>query len=814
MAFLGAAGAMEGLRRLPFSMPEVRLALRVTARHPVLSISAVAALTVAIGLATSLFTVASGVVWATLPFPAGDRFVDLDFRTVENRYSVPPPLAGYEALRDRASTLEGVGAYRSAQLTLAQEGTDPRAVSVAYVTPSSFAHFAVPPTQGRVLVPADAESGTEGVVVIRADLWESHWGGDPAVVGRTVLIGGRTRTIVGIMPPGFGFPVQSEAWIPLDEATLGGSLEGAHPRVQAYGVLAAGTDIRVAEQQLQSLLDRTRGAGDPLILTLRKFTQAGTGNSGHLLVLVVALLLILALVASNVANLILTRTMGRWSELSVRSALGARRSRLVWQIATEVLILVGLAAGLGLLASRYAMGWLLETVDDFPFWVDLSPNWRVGAFMVLVGALASVIAGVLPALRATSGTGSARLHGNQSAANGLRLGRFSASLVLVQVSLCVTLISGALVLGKALRGYATRNPAVAGNEILTTRVYFDPPVASGGAWVVETSQLDSIRGIYRRVTEAIQAVPAIESVAFTTELPGSEAGLRPIQVEGLTEAGDVEVVSHASVSPGFFETLDIELLAGRSFVESETLELVVNQPFVERVLLGRNAVGQRVRFAGDPEAPWYQIVGVVPDLDMSPADPEHRAGVYRTIDVANLFYGVVRPRPGLTDRVGTEMVVAATDVIPEVRVDEIMPLHQAAWAPRALLGALLAGFGGVGMVSLLLSLIGLYAIMSHSVARRSGEIGIRRALGAPRVSVLRLILGRAVLQVGAGAGLGLLLTVGLVRGMRVLPIRIGEAGFWPVAVTVTLMLLAGAAAAWVPARRALDVSPLEALRSR
>ena len=818
VSLLVGTRAMAWAARLPVSLPEVRLALRVTARHPLLSAAAVSALTVAIGLATALFTVASGVIWSSLPFPNGDRFVDLDFRTVEQRFAVPPPLEAYRAFRDQASLIDDVGAYRTVQLTLTGGDVAARAVSVAYLTPRSFSHFQVPPESGRFLVPGDLRGSESDVVVIRADLWRSRWGGDPSLIGRTVFLGGRSRTVVGVMPEEFGFPLQSEAWIPLDEATLGGGIDGAHARVEAYAVLAPQAARDVAQEQLQSLLQGSiPPGGDPLVVTVREFTRASTGSPAIVVGLVVGLLLILGLVASNVANLILTRTASRWSELSVRSALGATRGRLVSQIVLEVLILVGMAAALGLWGARGALSWLLRTVDDFPFWADLSPSWDVAVFVTLAGGVACLIAGVLPALRLTSGSALPSAEGKSGQRGEVRFSRFSATMVIVQVSICVALLSGALVMGEGLRRYTARNPVVPGDEILTTRVYFDPPVSSGGPWVTsQPEQLDSIRAVYARVSDAIRGVPGIRSVGFATDLPGSEAGLRRVQVDGLTEQGEVEAVAQASVSPGFFETLGIRPIEGRVFgTEGAEDEVIVNRPFVEAVLHGQNALGRRIRFAdaGD-DAPWLRIVGVVPDLDMSPADPDHQAGIYRPIDVSNLFYAVVRPSPDAMDVTGNLLVEAATVADPEVRVDEIMLLTRAGWESRALLGALMTGFGGVGLVTLLLSLIGLYAIMSYSVTRRHREIGIRIALGSPRAAVLRAVLRRAALQVAIGAAFGLLLAAGLSSGMRVLPIRLGDAGLWPGTLTAGLMLLAGLAAAWVPARRALRVSPLEALRSR
>lgn len=797
---------LHGLRRRPpFSAAELRLGVRMMRRQPWLSVTAVLALAVGIGIAGSVFTLVSRVMLADLPFPNGDRWVNVEIRDGRTGLWRAPSPEGYRTVRDRATLLAAVGAYRTQQLNLTDGDADPVAVRTAYVTAGSFQLMGVEPIAGRLVGPSDGGLVTERVVLIGEAVWRSRWGGDPALVGRRIELGDEPHTVVGIMPADFGFPDVAEAWTTMDEATLDGTSTGAHRDVELFGVRAEGVAIDEVSDQLTTLLLDERST-----LHTEPFTRRNVGGIAEMGAVVVALVLMLLVTAGNVANLVLARTYARRGELAVRTALGADRGRLVGQVFLEVLVLAGVAALLGYAAASVVVGWLERTVNDLPFWVDLSPDWTVVLFVAGLALLAGLVAGVLPALKATGGRIAETLPAGGRSSGNLRFGRFASAMILTQVALTVALLAGAGSLTRALAGYHARSEHLPEGDVITARVYFAPPDGAP----------DSVAVLHRRMVEAVEAIPGPAAVSFATRLPRDESPLRPVEVEL-----DGEIVSGVapatSVAPGFFAALGIEPLAGREFprvgTEADALEVVVNRPFVDRFLEGRNALGRRVRFPGEggPNAvpTWHTIVGVVPDLGMSPGDPAHAAGLYRRMGATNYFHVVMRSAGGDPQAFVGPLRDAIASVDRDIRVDEVMPLERAGWESRALLTGLSAAMAALGGMALFLSLMGLYAIVSFTVTGRTREIGIRVALGASRTGVLRSVLGRSAWQLAAGGLVGSLVGLAVAAGTQVLPIRVAPGAPWLAPVVAVGMMLAGLLATWVPARRALAIQPVEALRS-
>ncbi len=803
----------DALRRgSTFSASELRLALRLGARQPFLSLTAVLALSVGIGLSASAFTLLHSVVFASLPFPAGSDWVDLDVRSVEERFPVPASAEDVAAVAEGVPLLRGSGAFRTSQVFITA-GADVMPLRAAHVTPRTFDHMAIVPVLGRPLVPADAAPGAEPVMVMDARVWRSAWGADPGIVGRTLQVGDEARTVVGIAPEGLGFPDRADLWVPLDET--------AHASTRMYGILAEGASETAAAAQLSATL--SGGRAEPVAVSLRPFTRRGVGGIPEISAVVVALVMVLLLAAANVANLIQARTMARADELAVRTALGAARARLVGQIFLEVLVLGSVAGAVGLAASRGVITWLAATIGELPFWVDLSLSPGVVLFVVLLTLAASTVAGVLPALRVTRGTG-AGLAGQGRGVAGAGLGGTARVMIPVQVALSVALLAGSVSLARALSGYAERLDLLPSGEMMTARVYIPPPLSEGQSLQIsEAWQTDSIQAIRARVVEALETMTEPRAMAYTTRLPRDEAPLRTVEVEGVASGPTSVAAPVTAVSAGFFEALSVPPTVGREFLPvapgaalPEAGEVVVNESFVARHMGGRNALGRRVRLVEevgpDGEAEWLTVVGVVPDLGMSPGDPVHAGGIYVRMGRSNYFHVVMRGAPGAADALVPPLQRVASR-LEDVRVDEIMPLEQAGWESRALLGGLSASLGGLGLGALVLSLMGLYAIMAFSVSRRTREIGVRVALGSSRSRVLGSILGRAALQLVGGAVAGWALAVAVLGGTGMLPIRVEPGEPWLAPAVAMLMVAAGLAAAWVPARRALGVEPSEALRA-
>ena len=395
----------------------------------------------------------------------------------------------------------------------------------------------------------------------------------------------------------------------------------------------------------------------------------------------------------------------------------------------------------------------------------------------------------------------------------------------VQVALSVALLAGSVSLARALSGYSERLALLPSGEMMTARIYIPPPLSEGQSLQVsEAWQTDSIQAVRRQGGGSPRDHDRAARPWPTR--PGCR-GTRHRSARWRSRASPPgrRLSPHRSppVSAGFFQALGVAPTAGREFLPEapvagppEAGEVVVNESFVARHLGGRNALGRRVRLVEevgpDGGAEWLTVVGVVPDLGMSPGDPVHAGGIYLRMGRSNYFHVVMRGAPGAADALVPPLQRVASR-LEDVRVDEIMPLEEAGWESRALLGGLSASLGGLGLGALVLSLMGLYAIMAFSVSRRTREIGVRVALGSSRSRVLGSILGRAAVQLVGGAAAGWALAVAVLGGTGMLPIRVAPGEPWLAPAVAMLMVAAGLAAAWVPARRALAVEPSEALRA-
>ncbi len=814
-----------GSRMGGMSWLEVRLGLRLMRRQPLLAGTAVFAIAVGIGLAATGFTLLDAATGRSLPFEGGSGWFQLDVRRMPEGREAPLDHARYRALRERASSIAYLGSFRLAQPNLRTGDDELETVAAAYVTPSAFARLPFAPVVGRTLTEADARPGAEPVVLLREDLWRRRFGADPAVVGSSIKLDGERRTVVGIMPWAFAFPVQHQVWMPLDDDTRGGSVEGPTAGVSTFGVLAPGVSFAEARSEVRFLADQVApqaGEQGSVVVDVKPYTLAFATNGFDLFLTAVLALLVLVLIvtAANLANLILARTYARVGELSIRAALGASRGRLVGQVFVEVLLLTLLGAALGVLGSQLALGWLGGLVPDLPFWFDLGPRIGVLAFATTLAFLAAAIAGVTPALRATRRDPVDGLRGSGRGGGDVRFGRVSAALVVFELSMSVAFVAAAVVLVRGLLGYGSGGTSLEESSVLTARVYIRPPMAPGAEWAVrEPWQIDSIRTLQESVLREVSTLGGITGVGATTLLPRIEGRATPFQVEG-ADGLAVERLADASVTEGYFEALGVAASAGRLFVAEDRREgappvAIVNEPFVRRVLGGRNAVGRRIRRPAGPDdepGPWIEIVGVVPDLRMSPADPARAAGVYRPLGWSNYFYVALRggADPRAMERPLREAVSAAD---PSIRVDDVMLLERAGWEARALLQGLSVSMALMGGMAGFLSLIGIYAILSFSVTRRTREIGVRMALGAPRGAVARSVSARAGRQILMGTLLGVGLAVPLMKGTALLPIRVPPGG--PSLLTATALAIAaiGALACWLPTARAARVQPTEALRS-
>ena len=589
------------------TLSEVRLGLRLIAKQPILSITVVLALATGIGLATIGFTLREAILNGQLPFANGDRFVRLVLHS-EAEDNVELDLDAYHAIRDTSNSFAHLGAVGDGEYALEGEDGTVEAIRVGLVTPRSFQFLPAVPIIGRVLTLEDGVPSAEPVVLIRESLWRRRFGASASIVGEPIQLSGLKRTVVGVLPDTFKFPSAGEIWVPLDEATLAGRAGRSGASLTVFGILRDGLekDGATAELSAYSRPERQGQPGTATSVVALPFTGDDDITNTVMSGLVAVLVLVLLVAASNIASLVSARTWSRSSELAVRTALGAGRSRIVGQLFVEVAILSAIASVIGLVFAQVALNYLVGMISNIPFWMTFDPTIRTMAFVVALALLVSVVSGLGPALKVTSVNlnGALHAHGRGSAAGGFgSVGR----VLVVEVALSVALLNCALVTARALASYIDDIPALPKGQVLTARL--------SGEESKETRD---------RLLAAIRAFPGVVSAGAASHLPRLDPMAMPIVIEPLDGQSQALTGSAPAteVSDGFLESIGGRTMAGRSFTANDFLAgaapvAIVNQPFVDRFFDGRSPVGRRVKVS---TAEWREIVGVVPDLGVSAGD--------------------------------------------------------------------------------------------------------------------------------------------------------------------------------------------------
>ena len=784
------------------SMGEVRLALRLIAKQPILSATIILALATGICFATMGYTFREELVNGTLPYSAGDRFARI-FALTRDGARVDLDIERYQAIRERATTFEYVGGVAARPFTVTHAPNEVESIRGTQLTPGSMRWLDAVPLVGRAFVAEDGAPGAAAVVLIRESLWRRRYSGDPGLVGRTIDVGGEARTVVGVMPDSFLFPASGELWVPLEEASLRSS-RGTVLGLRTFGVLRPGVAFETADAEVTQILSSFPIGNEPDALArtlIRPFTADSDDSDLVASALVGVLVLLLLVVASNVATLVFARTWSRAPELAVRTALGANRARVVGQLFFETLLLGSIAAVIGLAAAYTALRYFRNSVEGWPFWVTLQPNPRVVAFVVCLTLLVSVVSGLMPALRVTRHDLRNTLQAGRGFAAG-GFGRIGAGLMIVEIALSIALLNGAVTMARAFNSYVNDIPALPHNQVLT-------------------AQLGRIRTPEARdqVVAAARTLPGVIAAGAGEHLPRLYPAPRPTSVEpvGDEPASAPRPAPGHAVGEGFLEAIGARATIGRllerqDFIAGAAPVVVVNEPFVAKFLGGRNPIGRRIRIddRGAAEQPWREIVGVVPDLGLSVGDPALTAGFYIPVRDELLWFLAIRTTANpLTLAAPLRAAIANAD--PDLQLEDVRTLEQAGYEDRVFLSAIAAALTAMGGMALMLSIVGIYALLSFMVTRRTREIGIRVALGARSWQVLRSITGGAAVYLTIGGVLGTLLGIVFAQARAVILISIPAPGIWMPATIFATLAIAGGVACWVPARRALGIRPAEAL---
>ena len=802
---------------------DYKLGFRMLIKYPGLTLAGGLALAIAIGLGAGWYDVMSDVLHPRLPFPDGDRFVEVQIRnaaTNRNEYRV---LHDFTAWRRDAKSVEELGAYRTVERNFIRGDVQLASVTVAEITASAFRLVPVPPLHGRPLLDADGAPGAPPVVLLGYDIWRQQFDSRPDAIGQTVQLGRTKTTVVGVMPQGFAFPVNHWLWIPLQLRPEGyAPLQG--PAIQVFGRLAPGATMAQVNAEITALAERAAAASPQTHQHLRPRVMAYAAEFDQtwieLSLTHLPIILVLIVACANVGTLVYARTATRDAEIATRYALGASRRRIIGQLFVEALVLASVAAVVGLGIANWVLKWGFNVylAGDYvpPFWMD--PGLKPGtiAYAAVLTLAGAAILGILPAIKATGSNVQAQLRNLGAGGSTLRFGWVWTAAMVFQIAATVMCIALAMAIGEeALRDTRIRRQFPA-SQYLAAYVAMDRDTTAARD-DDESAFRSRFDQTYQEFERRIAKEPGVVGVTFGDRLPGMSLSVRDAEVDRSAPGASHAVTDMwtASVGPGYFEAFDKRIVAGRPFHEGDRAQTastaVVNQAFARRY--GANPIGQRVRFVAEDPAkpePWLEIVGVVQDVGMTPTDLGEAPYVYRAISAAAASPIVIGVRTtgdaaSLTPRL--QSIAAGLDA--GLRLGEVRTLAEFVWredAPNLMVTG--GGMAAVGL-GLLLSAGGIFSLMSVRVARQTREIGLRSALGASPQRLIAGLFTRAFVLVGSGVAAGNL--VMMVAVAYADQLDLGEIAQMLV-ITSAVMLTVGLLACVGPARRAFRIQPADALK--
>jgi putative ABC transport system permease protein len=810
---------------------DLRFAARMLVRSPFHTAVAVMALGLGIGLPGLMFSIAQGLFLRGLPFEEPDRLVQLDSSNLSAGIErMPLAIGDYLSLRSRQSAFEDLAAWAGVAVVAGGAGEPAARFNGAHISANLLPLLRVQPRIGRGFDARDELPEADLQVLISEKIWRGRYGGDRRILGRQIRINGELRTVVGVMPPGFHFPLSQDFWLPLVLDPQAAE-RGVRVPLQGVGRLREGRSLRAAQSELATLAaglahedpETHQGVG----FVVRPYIEAYSDPQmrSYLQAMLGAALAVLVIACANMANLQASRMAQRTEEIAVRQALGAGRLRLGQQFLIEAALLAICGGALGLLLTTWGSDLVHHVLQPMlrSFWIDIRVDPTVLGFLIGLTGLAAVLGGCVPALRIARPDVVARLRGEGA---GRRASRLARGLVIAQIALAFGLLIPTALLIQSLKNISHLDYGVPTDRLVVAAVSLPGETYS--------EPQASLR-FFDELSQRMATRPGVRGVALASSLPHQRPPFAEVAIEGdAALKGAQRSAGWSIVSSGFFELASAVTLEGRTFLPSDDAKgipvAVVTRSFAEQWSPGRSLVGRRLLVRkGQADPVTLTVVGVVSDLYKAEL-PQRGRGFLPVITRNDTPFGgetvfvpfaqnplrspslLVRtegPADQLVPEVRSEVAAIDSDVLTVSSQAMEDLLADALWDYR-FFGKVFAVFGGAAFV---LALIGLLGVLSLSVRRRTREIGIRIALGAQRGHVLRKVLGEGLLQLAAGVLSGSALAAVLSRAMASL--FFGTAAWNNILWlgTFLLFLFAGAISCLVPGLRAMAVDPLTALRS-
>jgi putative ABC transport system permease protein len=795
---------------------DLRYGVRSFLKRPGFLVIAISTLALGIGATTAMFTVVNSVLLRPLRFPEPERIVL--FQGVNPRQGITdsnmslPDIADWQK---QSQSFEQIAAFFGGGVFIST-GDEVERVRATAVTSEFFPLFKTNAISGRVLQADDMPEGRETAVVISHALWQRRFGGTADVVNRKITLNGEPATIVGIMPADFNQPRDTEVWTPLplnpaEEARENRMLEVVTRLKPGVSMSQAQTEMDTINQRLaQTYVDTNTGWS--VRLTELRESMVGELRTS-LLILLGAVAFVLLIACANVANLLLARAAYRQKEIALRTALGASRLRVVRQLLTES-VLLSLVSGIaGLALSLWFIKLLVAiTPPNTPRFSEIGINWQVFAFTFAVTVLAGILFGLVPALQTSRPNLNETLKdsGQRGSETGGR-NRVGSFLIVSEIALSFILLAGAGLMIKSFLHLREINPGFNADNVLTMRLTLPPGKYKQG---------EPRAQIYQQLVDRVKQTPGVQSAALVLSLPlgGDSFNVgRSVIREGRPMTADIQTNAlHLPVSPDYFQTLQIPLKAGRTFTDQDafnsTKVVIVNETMARALWPNENPIGRRFTVWRDEKFP-REVVGVVGDTKSSlDKEPEQQMYVPYAQDANwGSLSLAVRTAGEPTALAGSvrEAIRAVDKAVPNYNLKTMNDVISTSAAPRRIPMLLMSAFAGVAM---LLAMLGIYGVTSYYVTQRTHEIGVRMALGAQIVDVLKLVLRRAMWLAVIGIGIGVAGAVAVTRYLTSLLFGvkpIDTVTFVAVAVVLAVVVFV---ACMVPARRAAKIDPLEALR--
>ena len=799
-------------------LADLRYSLRMLLKRPAFTVVALVTLAMGIGANTAIFSVVNAVLLNPLPYANSAQLTLIWLQHAPtNQFQQPVSFPDFDDWRAQSQSFERIVGTRTVAVNFT-DSDEPVRVNGARVSAGFLSMFRVTPVVGRDFLESETQPGGAPVALIGYKLWQERYGGEPSLIGRSVSIDNTSYTIVGVLPKGFHYPTpDTEAYIPLIQGK-GDTARGSR-FLRVTGRLNPGVSLAGAQAEMNTIAERIANEyptsnADVTVKLVPLHEQVVGKIRPALMILFGAAGLVLLIACANVANLLLAQATARRAELAIRSALGASRLRLIRQLLTESMLLSLSGGLLGLVIAMWGVPALTSiSASSIPRVEEVSVSLKALMFTVTVSLATGILFGAAPALKSSKQLAENLKEGRRGAGGGALHQRLLNVVVALEVALAVVLLASAGLMVRSFISISGVAPGFNPKGVLTVGIGLTQPIYTGG-------QQQSL--FFDRLTEKVSSIPGVKSAAGVNRVPllGFNSSTSFTFQDKPVRTGNEPTADCRIVTPNYFKTMGIPLLEGRDFIERDLKDspevVVINKAMADQFLAGENPIGKRLQIYPNPLR-WREVVGVVGDVKLLGLDADTNPAIYVPL-AQNPYPAAMRSSflavrttgdsRSVTAAIRTEMKnvdrgvpVADVRLLEDIVADSVAPQRLNMW--------LLVAFAGLAS---LLAAVGIYGVMAYTVTERTHEIGVRMALGAGSMDMLRMVLIDGIKVTATGVIAGLAAAFALTRVMSTLLYKVSTADPITFAGISTLIVLVSLLASYIPARKASRVDPMVALR--